>query len=68
VFQPDGIPRTYDVGPPLDVGNVGSGAGAIYLTNGNPNTGEPGRDYAIVVKALGGVRVSGWDDTAGAWQ
>lgn len=68
VFQPDGIPRTYDVGPPFDVGNVGSGAGAIYLTNGNPNTGEQGRDYAIVVKALGGVRVSGWDETAGAWQ
>jgi type II secretory pathway pseudopilin PulG len=68
VFQPDGIPRTYDPGPPFDLGNVGSGAGAIYLTNGNPNTGEPGRDYAVVVKPLGGVRVSGWDDTQGAWQ
>jgi prepilin-type N-terminal cleavage/methylation domain-containing protein len=68
VFQPDGIPRTYDPGPPFDLGGVGSGAGAIYVTNGNPDTGEQGRDYAIVVKPLGGVRVSGWDDAAGAWQ
>jgi len=68
LFQPDGIPRTYDPGPPFDLGNVGSGAGAIYVTNGNPDTGEQGRDYAIVVQALGGVRVSVWDPIEGAWQ
>ena len=68
VFQPDGIPRTYDPGPPFDLGNVGSGAGAIYVTNGNPLTGTSGRDYAIVVQALGGVRVSGWDPVVGGWQ
>jgi len=68
VFQPDGIPRTYDPGPPFDLGAVGSGAGAIYVTNGDPVTGSPGRDYAIVVKPLGGVRVTGWDTAAGAWQ
>jgi len=68
VFQPDGIPRTYDVGPPFGLGNVGSGAGAIYLTNGDPQTGEPGRDYAIVVRPLGGVRVTQWDPASGAWQ
>mgnify|MGYP002626095016 CR=1 FL=1 len=68
VFLPDGIPRTYDPGPPLDMGTVGSAAGAIYLTNGNPATGEPGRDYAIVLKPLGGVRVTQWDTSAGAWQ
>jgi len=68
VFQPDGIPRTYDPGPPFDPGNVGSAAGAVYVTNGNPATGEPGRDYAIVVQALGGVRISQWDPVEGAWQ
>lgn len=68
VFLPDGIPRTYDPGPPFDLGTVGSAVGAIYLTNGNPVTGEPGRDYAIVVKPLGGVRVTQWDPAAGAWQ
>ncbi len=68
VFQPDGIPRTYDPGPPFALDTVGSGAGAIYLTNGNPNTGEYGRDYAVVLTALGAVRVSQWDPSAGAWQ
>lgn len=68
LFQSDGIPRTYDPGPPLQIGNLGSGAGAIYLTNGNPNTQEAGRDYAIVVKALGGVRVTQWNASTGAWQ
>ena len=68
VFQPDGIPRTYDPGPPFNLGTVGSGAGAIYLTNGNPATGERGRDYAIVVRPLGGVRVSVWDPSAGGWE
>jgi prepilin-type N-terminal cleavage/methylation domain-containing protein len=68
VFQPDGIPRTYDPGPPLDLGNLGSGAGAIYLTNGDPMNARPGRDYAIVVKALGGVRITQFDPSSGAWQ
>jgi len=68
VFLPDGIPRTYDPGPPFDIGVVGSAAGAIYLTNGDPANGEPGRDYAIVMKPLGGVRVSQWDPAAGAWR
>jgi prepilin-type N-terminal cleavage/methylation domain-containing protein len=68
VFQPDGIPRTYDPGPPFDLGTVGSGGGAIFLTNGDPATGQPGRDYAIVVQPLGGVRVSVWNPVAGAWQ
>jgi len=68
LFQPDGIPRTYDPGPPFNPGTIGSGAGAIYLTNGNPLTGERGRDYAIVVRPLGGVRVSVWDPSAGGWE
>lgn len=68
LFQPDGIPRTYDPGPPLNLGNVGSGVGAIYLTNGDPALGTTGRDYAVIVGALGSVRVSSWDPSLGAWQ
>lgn len=68
VFQPDGIPRTYDPGPPFNLGPIGSGVGAIYLTNGDPAQGTSGRDYAVVVTALGGVRVSQWDVGDGAWQ
>jgi prepilin-type N-terminal cleavage/methylation domain-containing protein len=68
VFQPDGIPRTYSPGPPFNLGSLGTGAGAIYLTNGNPATGEGGRDYAIVVTALGGVRVTQWDPGTETWQ
>lgn len=68
VFQPDGIPRTFQPGPPFQMGNVGTASGAIYLTNGNPATGEPGRDYAIVLTALGGIRVSQWDPAQGNWQ
>ncbi len=68
VFMPDGIPRTYDAGPPFNAGAVGSGNGAIYLTNGDPNTGTSGRDYAVIVSALGAVRVSSWDPGQGVWQ
>ena len=68
VFQSDGIPRTYDPGPPFDMGTVGSGGGAVYVTNGNPATGQSGRDYAIVLQPLGGVRVAAWDPVAEVWK
>ena len=57
---PDGTPRGFSVGP-FTADSMGSGAGAVYLTNGE-------RDYAVVVAALGGVRVHGWDLDAGAWR
>jgi hypothetical protein len=57
-FGRDGIPEVFDAacnpGPGL------TGGGAIYLTNGR-------RDYAVVMSALGAVRVHNWLEGAGAW-
>jgi hypothetical protein len=58
VFAPDGIPRGFDAACTL--GDVGSGNGAIYLTNGR-------RDYAVVLSPLGTVRVHSWEQGAGQW-
>ena len=57
-FGPDGVPIAFDVGCAL--GMFGSGNGGVYLTNGQ-------RDYSVVLQPLGGVRVHGWESTAGAW-
>jgi len=57
---PDGTPRSFKVGP-FAADPLGSGAGAIYLTDGTS-------DYAVVVASLGGVRVHAWDAAAGAWR
>jgi prepilin-type N-terminal cleavage/methylation domain-containing protein len=58
VFAPDGIPYGFDAG--CNRGDVGSGNGAIYLTNGR-------RDYAVVLSPLGTVRVHSWEQGAGQW-
>ena len=58
-FLPDGIPRAFEIGP-FEVGEVGSGNGAVYVTSGS-------RDYAVVLAPLGGVRVHAWDRGADAW-
>lgn len=60
VFLPDGMPRAFSVAP-FTTGVVGSGNGAVYVTSGD-------RDYAVVLAALGGVRVHAWEPGAGAWQ
>jgi len=62
LFRPDGIPVGFNAAcdPDDDLGGVGSGGGAIYLTNGL-------RDYAIVLSPLGSVRVHIWNAGAGAW-
>jgi general secretion pathway protein H len=57
-FGPNGIPVGFDGA--CNLGGVGSGGGAIYLTNGR-------RDYAIVLSPLGSVRVHMWNAGAGAW-
>lgn len=58
LFRPDGIPVAFDAG--CNTGGVGSGGGAIYVTNGR-------RDYAIVLSPLGVVRVHIWNQGAGQW-
>lgn len=58
MFRGDGIPVTFDAG--CNVGTIGSGNGAVYVTNGD-------RDYAVVLTALGAVRVHAWNAVEGAW-
>jgi prepilin-type N-terminal cleavage/methylation domain-containing protein len=58
-FMPDGRPVGMDAA--CNFGQLGSGNGGIYVTNGS-------RDYAVVLNALGGVRVHAWNEAAGAWQ
>jgi general secretion pathway protein H len=62
LFRPDGIPVGFNAAcdPDDDLGGVGSGGGAVYLTNGL-------KDYAIVLSPLGSVRVHIWNAGAGAW-
>ncbi|MCP4040170.1 MAG: prepilin-type N-terminal cleavage/methylation domain-containing protein [bacterium] len=57
VFQPDGLPRLMTPGDCANLGTVGQGGGAIYVTNGR-------RDYAVVLSALGTTRVHYWDGAA----
>jgi prepilin-type N-terminal cleavage/methylation domain-containing protein len=62
LFGPDGIPLTFD-GAGGDCGalvGVGSGGGALYLTDGE-------RDYAVVLSPIGGVRVYLWNTESGQW-
>ncbi len=60
VFRPDGLPVAFTTGP-YQEGGVGSGTGAVYVTNGV-------RDFAIVLSPLGGVRVSAWDASQNQWR
>jgi hypothetical protein len=43
------------------MGQLGSGNGGIYLTNGQ-------RDFGIVLNALGGIRIHTWNPGSGQWR
>jgi prepilin-type N-terminal cleavage/methylation domain-containing protein len=58
MFRGDGIPVAFDAS--CNPGMFGSGGGAVYVTNGS-------RDFAVVLSALGGVRVHAWEAGAGEW-
>lgn len=58
-FMPDG--RPVGMSAACTFGQLGSGNGGIYITNGE-------RDYAVVLNALGGVRLHAWNAADGAWQ
>ncbi|MEE8507649.1 MAG: prepilin-type N-terminal cleavage/methylation domain-containing protein [Myxococcota bacterium] len=62
MFQPNGIPVTFvgAVGSCGVIGTMGTGSGALYLTNGK-------RDYGVRLSPLGDARVHAWDVTAGGW-
>ena len=57
-FGRDGVPEVFDAA--CNAGGLGSGAGALYLTNGR-------RDYAVVMSALGAVRVHNWVEGVNDW-
>ena len=58
LFRPDGIPVAFT--PACNRGEVGSGGGGVYLTNGN-------RDYAVVLSPLGTVKVHRYEAGSGGW-
>ena len=58
MFRPDGIPVGVSNG--CVAGEIGSGAGGIYVTNAN-------RDYAVVLTPLGGAHVAGFERSSGGW-
>ena len=62
LFAPDGTPRSVvPQGPGISMGSVGSGDGAIYVTNGV-------QDFAVVMAPLGGTRLLRWDSQNGTWR
>lgn len=58
-FMPDGRPLGFDAA--CSMGQLGSGNGGIYITNGV-------RDFAIVLSPLGGIRIHAWNPGTGQWQ
>lgn len=58
-FMPDGRPLGFSAG--CAMGQLGSGNGGIYLTNGQ-------RDFGIVLNALGGIRIHTWNPGSGQWR
>lgn len=59
LFRPDGTPVTVTTG--CVEADLGSGNGAVYLTNGD-------RDLAIVLLPLGTNRVLSFDRATGSWK
>ena len=58
-FGPDGIPVAFNAA--CNLGTTGTGAGAIYLTNGN-------RNYAVVLNPLGTANVERFDPAQNQWE
>ncbi len=58
LFRPEGTPFSF--APDCDIGDVGSGAGGIYFTDGDD-------DQSIIVTPLGAVRVHTWVNNLSAW-
>ncbi len=58
LFRPDGTPVAF--APDCTTAGIGSGAGAVYITNGV-------RDYAAVLMPLGAIRVHTRNRGGGQW-
>ena len=59
VFGPDGIPNAFNAA--CNLGGTGTGAGTIYLTNGD-------RDYGVVLSPLGTSTVERYDPAEAQWE
>ena len=58
-FGPDGIPVAFNTA--CNLGTTGTGAGAVYLTNG-------ARNYAVVLNPLGTGNVERFDPVTNKWE
>jgi prepilin-type N-terminal cleavage/methylation domain-containing protein len=61
-FRNDGVPVGFTTA--CAAGQVGTGGGGVYLTNGGSG-GQ--RDYAVVLSALGAPKVYSWNAASNAW-
>lgn len=61
LFAPDGTPRAFDPSGAATVAGIGTGDGAIYVSDGE-------RDRAVVMTALGAIRSYRWDLENGSWK
>ncbi len=59
VFGPDGIPVAFNAA--CNLGTTGTGAGAVYVTNGD-------RNYAVVLNPLGTSNVERFDPAQNTWE
>jgi hypothetical protein len=72
-FGFDGIPRRFDTGfgqcDPTSQSEIGMGGGVIYLAGRFPTQNfNTGRQYAIELAPLGGVKLYRYDYATAAWR
>jgi prepilin-type N-terminal cleavage/methylation domain-containing protein len=58
LFRPDGSARAFDAS--CTIGEIGTGAGAIYLNNGD-------KQFAVALRPLGNTRVRVWEEGSSQW-
>ena len=58
LFRPEGSAHAFDAG--CTIGPLGSGAGGIYLNNGN-------RQFGYALRPMGNGRVRIWEEGSAAW-
>lgn len=59
LFRPEGMPLAFDSS--CTIGSTGSGAGAIYVTNGR-------RSHSVVLAPLGNTQSFVWEASNGEWK
>ncbi len=71
-FGADGIPRRFSTGANCDAGDpkgIGRGGGAVYVSGAIPGkAAQSGRQYAIELSPLGGVKTHRYDWGVNAWR